>query len=380
MTDTRKRWIELMTRISYPVLDALSRDCLRREMPVESKTAREDRENYTYLEAFGRTLMGISPWLGSTAGDAEEEAARKKFADLARSGIEICVSPDARDRMNFSSGFQPIVDAAFLSEAILRAPHELWEPLSKTTKSRLLSALRQTRSRKPYRSNWLLFGAMTECMIRRAGGDWDPMRIDYAVAAMEGWYRGDGWYGDGEEFHLDYYGSYVIHPMMVEVLESVSGEYGDWDAALPRAWDRASHYASHLERMISPEGTYPPIGRSLTYRFGAFHMLALAAYRHKLEAPLSPAAVRCALDAVICRTAAHHDMFDGEGWLTVGITGHQPKIGEGYISTGSEYMCTAAFLPLGLPESDEFWSSPDEKWTSKKLWDGEDADCFHAIR
>ncbi len=369
-----------MDKIAYPVLDALSRDSLRREMPIESKSPREDRETCTYLEAFGRTLMGIAPWIGSAAEDEGEERMRRKYADLARRCLDICVDPDKNDKMNFSRGFQPIVDAAFLSEAILRAPNELWDPLSDTTKSRITESLIETRTRKPYRSNWLLFGAMNEAMIKHAGGVWDPMRVDYALMAMENWYRGDGWYGDGEEFHLDYYGSYVIHPMLVEVLENVRVEYGDWDGMLERAWRRASHYAAHLEHMISPEGTYPPVGRSLTYRFGCFHMLALAAYRHKLEAPITPSSVRCALDAVMDTTSSHTDMFDENGWLTIGLTGHQPMMGEGYISTGSQYLCTAAFLPLGLPESDPFWSSPDEKWTSRRLWDGEDMECFHSIR
>ena len=43
--------------------------------------------------------------------------------------------------------------------------------------------------------------------------------------------------------------------------------------------DRPRRYAAIQERLISPEGTFPAIGRSLAYSFGAFHHLAEMALR-----------------------------------------------------------------------------------------------------
>jgi hypothetical protein len=80
--------------------------------------------------------------------------------------------------------------------------------------------------------------------------------------------------------------------------------------------------------------------------------------------------VRSALSSVIKTTIDAPDTFDKDGWLTIGLCGHQPGIGEGYISTGSLYLCTVAFLPLGLPSEDEFWSGPSMEWTSKKAFSG----------
>ena len=54
-------------------------------------------------------------------------------------------------------------------------------------------------------------------------------------------------------------------------------------------------------------------------------------------------------------------------------------MGERYISTGSLYLCSAVFLPLGLDENDPFWSAPDEDWTMKKLWKGRNLNCGHAL-
>ena len=114
--------------------------------------------------------------------------------------------------------------------------------------------------------------------------------MDRAIDAFEKWYVGDGAYGDGERFHFDYYNSFVIHPMYVDVLEAFSG--------------CGARYAALL-----------------------------------------PAQVRCALSAVLARTSAG-GMFDEKGFLRTGVSGSQPSLGEGYICTGSLYLCQTVFLYL----------------------------------
>jgi hypothetical protein len=142
---------------------------------------------------------------------------------------------------------------------------------------------------------------------------------------------------------------------------------------------RAVRYAAIQERLISPEGTFPAIGRSLAYRYGAFQHIAEMCLRHQLPDGVHPAQVRCALTAVMSRMNSARGTFDDKGWLTIGFAGHQPSIGERYISTGSLYLCSAAWLPLGLPASDEFWSAPAEPWTQQKAWSGMDVETDHAI-
>lgn len=123
--------------------------------------------------------------------------------------------------------------------------------------------------------------------------------------------------------------------------------------------------------MISPEGAYPVIGRSLAYRFGAFQALADVTYRKILPQRVSPAQVRSALTAVIKRQITAPGTFNQDGWLKVGFCGDQIGVGESYISTGSLYLCSGVFLPLGLNAGDDFWNSKAQDWTSKKAYSGE---------
>jgi hypothetical protein len=377
--NTRQYWLNTMDRIARPVLAALAGNRLRDVLPIESKSSREDREKYTYLEAFGRTLTGLAPWLELDGLTGEEAALQAEYRCMAVAGLHNAVTPGARDEMNFAEGYQPIVDAAFLAHAILRAPKQLWHALPQEDKVNLVCKMKQTRTRKPFQCNWLLFSAMIECFLYLAGEpDWDPMRIDMAVRTHFDWYKGDGFFGDGKDFHMDFYNSYVIHPMLIDVLRCVRQEDGDWARMLPLAEKYGGHYATFLEHLIMLDGCYPILGRSNTYRFGAFHMLGQAALQGLLEPSVTPAQVRCAMTAVMRRIMAF-DNFDAEGFLRIGVCGSQPDMGEVYISTGSLYLCLAAFLPLGLKEDAAFWADPDAPWTMKRMWAGEDMPCEHAL-
>ncbi len=364
----RREWMDRLCRITQPVLEALAAGKLRSVMPVECGEL--DRSDCTHLEAAGRTLAGIAPWLEGGSREGEEGLLRDRFAELARLAIRAATDPESPDYMNFSKGGQPLVDAAFLAHAIIRAPKELLGKLDDAVRDNLIKALQATRVIKPAFNNWLLFSAMVETALYHAGADWDRMRVDYALKQHEQWYAGDGAYSDGPSFHWDYYNSFVIQPMLLDVLDTLGDQYADWNRMREPVLARAIRYADIQERLISADGSFPPIGRSLVYRCGAFQHLAQMALREQLPEHQNPAQVRGALEAVIRRTIDAPDTFDANGWLTIGLHGSQPGLGEPYISTGSLYLCTTAFLPLGLPVSSAFWSNPDQPWTQRKLWGG----------
>jgi hypothetical protein len=367
----RDYWVTMVTKISRPVLKSLSQDALKDNMPVESFPGKvEGRKKVTYLEALGRTLAGVAPWLELGPDNSTEGKLRKEYIDLATLSIRNAVTPSSANLMNFTEDAQPLVDAAFLAHALIRAPRQLWYNLDTTTQQHLVAALRSTRVIKPYYSNWLLFSAMVEAALLKFTGEFDAMRIDYAVRQHEAWYKGDGVYGDGPDFHFDYYNSYVIHPMLFDVVSTMKDELGEQPVPLESLLKRSQRYAEIQERLISPEGTFPPIGRSIAYRCGAFQVLAQMSLQKNLPSSLAPAQVRSAMTSVIKKSMEAPGTFDEKGWLTIGFCGHQPGIGETYISTGSLYLCTEAFLPLGLPASDDFWSGAAQDWTSKKAYAG----------
>ena len=351
-------------------------------MPVDSIGNVEDRKKFSHLEALGRTLCGMAPWIENPCDNLNEESSRQSYAGLARRAIDSAVDPKSPDYMNFTGQFgdQPLVDGAFLAHAILRAPQELFYKLPQQTKTNLTAAFKSLRGCTAHFCNWLLFAGMVETALCLMGEDYDHMRIDYSIRQHEQWYKGDGMYGDGPAFHADYYNSFVLQPMLADIVTFMNRQTNArWAEFENRVLKRAARYAQILERLIMPDGTFPVVGRSMCYRFGCFQHLSQMCLQHNLPEALSPAAVRCALTAVIRRIAENPAMFDENGWLTVGFYGYQPNISEHYISSGSLYLCSTVFLPLGLPESDPFWSGADEAWTSVKIWSGENVFADHSI-
>ena len=377
----REYWVQTLTKIADPVLTNLSQGKLKASMPVESVKGQEkDRPKFTHLEAFGRLMAGMAPWLELSPDNSTEGKYRQKYLDLAHQSLIMAVDPKSPDFLNFNQGAQPVVDAAFLSHTLIRAPKQFRDKIEPGTRANLIKALQSSRVIKPFYSNWLLFSAIIEIALLSLGEQWDAMRVDYALKEHQNWYKGDGIYGDGPEFHFDYYNSYVIHPMLVDITKTLSEHDKQHEELYLTILKRAPRYAAIQERLISPEGTYPPVGRSLAYRFGAFQALAQIALMEKLTKDIKPAQVRSALTAVIKKTVSAAGTFDKNGWLQIGFYGHQPGIGETYISTGSLYLCTTGMLPLGLPATNEFWSAPPMDWTAKKAWAGTDLPTDHAIK
>lgn len=171
----------------------------------------------------------------------------------------------------------------------------------------------------------------------------------------------------------------MILPFLTMLMDTLSSQESAWGEMAGAIRERATRYAAIQERCIAPDGSYPVVGRSIAYRCGAFHLLADAALRHALPPEISPEQVRGALTAVMRRTLTPAGTFDENGWLRIGLSGHQPSLGEVYISTGSLYLCTAIFLPLGLPSEERFWSGAAAPWSSLKVWGGADFKADHAL-
>lgn len=370
--EDRAMWVNRMIEIVDPVLDNMSRGELHKNMPVETPPRKNTPTNYltTHLEALGRTVVGIAPWLELGPDNTPEGELRAKYIDLTCKAIKNGFDPNSPDYLNFTIRRQPLVDAAFLCQGMLRAPKQIWGNLDEQTKQNFVTEMNNIRKIKPLESNWLLFAATVEAAMLEFTGEWNPAPVEYAIMRFKEWYKGDGWYADGPELHMDYYNSYVIHPMLYDVL-AVMQRHGKGEAEFFEAEKkRLRRYAQQQELLISPDGAYPVVGRSIAYRFGAFQVLAQSALLEDLPTTLTNGSVRAALGAVIRRHMAVDGNFDEKGWLTLGFAGHQMSCAETYISTGSLYLCTAVFLPLGLPASHPFWTDQSEEWSGLKAWNG----------
>jgi hypothetical protein len=383
-TSDHSYFTTLLKKISEPVLTLMAQERLHKEFPIEVGANTDGRDNrIVFLECFGRTIAGTAPWITlDTPGP--DLADRKRLFELAVQCYENSVDPKSSDYLDWELDHgQLLVDSAFYTQAILRAP-ELWNRQSEKTKQRIVKAIKSLRRISPPYSNWLLFAAMNEAFLMQVGEEYDPIRLDLADRKFQEWYIGDGWFSDGEHFAFDYYGSYVIHPMLIDILETMKAHdtyywHGDIKEVYTNQLKRSQRFATQLERLISPTGTYPPIGRSITYRTTAFQPLAQLALKKQLPESLPEGQVRAAMRAVHEAIFGNPSNFTEDGFLRIGFAGGDISLGNWYSNSGSMYITTTSFLPLGLAASDSYWTDPANDWTQKLAFSGQSFPKDHSV-
>ena len=381
----REYWCEQAYKMAQPVLENMAKGELQKNMQTEFSPSFDNRNRkVVYMETFGRLMAGIAPWLalpdsvfGSSAAEQKELAQVRQLREWALASYKNSVDPESPDYLCWGVAGQNLVDAAYIAESFIRAYDALWVPLDKVTKERYIKEFKKLRSIEPPYTNWFLFSSTIESFIAKAAGlrEYDDFRVMMTIRKVEEWYVGDGWYADGPVFAFDYYSSYVFHAMYLETLQNMIDARAntrlEYRKYYDRALKRAQKFSIILERFISPEGTFPVIGRSTPYRMAAMQPLALMAWYQKLPRELSNGQVRAALTQVMHRMYDQQQNYNEGGYLTIGFCGHQPETADWYTNNGSLYMTSLSLMPLGLPASHDFWTCKAEPWTQVKAWGGQ---------
>ena len=374
----REYWCSLAYKMSQPVLENMAKGELQKNMQTEFSPSFDNRNRkVVYMETFGRLMAGIAPWLALPDDDTAEGLQRRQLREWALASYKNSVDPNSPDYLCWGVAGQNLVDAAYIAESFIRGYDALWVPLDDVTKQRYLTEFKKLRSIEPPYTNWFLFSSTIESFIAKAAGlrEYDDYRVMTTIRKVEEWYVGDGWYADGPVFAFDYYSSYVFHAMYLETLQSMIDARAntrlEYKKYYDRALKRAQKFSIILERFISPEGTFPVIGRSTPYRMAAMQPLALLAWYQKLPSDLSNGQVRAALTKVMHRMFDEQQNFNEGGYLTIGFCGHQPETADWYTNNGSLYMTTLSFMPLGLPATQPFWTDAPQPWTQVKAWNGQ---------
>src|ERR1700743_128692 len=162
----RAYWIALMDKIATPVLSNMSKGMLRKNMPIEYGPAWDGRTTEAaYMEAFGRLIAGLAPFLALPDDNSAEGKIRQRLRLQTLQSLAHAVDPNSPDYLYWGSSpdylywdsretRQPLVDAAYIAQAFLAAPDILWQPLDFTTQQHFVKEFKSLRQIEPYNSNW----------------------------------------------------------------------------------------------------------------------------------------------------------------------------------------------------------------------------------
>ncbi|WP_372349232.1 DUF2264 domain-containing protein [Streptomyces sp. KL116D] len=249
---------------------------------------------------------------------------------------------------------QPMVESASVALGLMLTRPWLWDRLDGDVQDRAEKWLRGSITHVPAPNNWYLFPFMVASFLESVGrGDAATARaLDRALDLMETWYRGDGWYADGDGRAFDHYNGWALH--LYPLLHAhLSG-----DAALSaRFGPRLREHLEGFSLLFGADGAPIHFGRSLTYRFAASAAVGIGAVTG--HTPLSPGTSRRLISGNL-RYFLERGSVTDDGLLSLGWHGPHEATLQNYSGPASPYWASKGFVALLAPEGDPLWTATEE--------------------
>ncbi|GAB3001797.1 DUF2264 domain-containing protein [Saccharothrix stipae] len=312
--------------------------------PASGSGARSDG-----LEGFARTMLAAVYRVAGAGGD-DPRGWLVRYADGLDAGTRTPGADDAESwpviRDHHVRG-QPLVEAASVALALRVSRPWLWDRLDEAVRDRVESWLRDALHALPAPNNWYLFPYSVAGFLESVGrGDADTARVRHrALELLEAWYRGQGWYSDGDGRAFDHYNGWALHlyPVLDAHLAGTTTPHGD----------RLREHLSGFSLLFGGDGAPIHQGRSLTYRFAAGAAVALGAVTG--HTPLAPGVSRRLLSGCL-RYFLDRGAVDDRGLLALGWHGPYAPVVQHYSGPASPYWASKAFVCLLAGPDDPLWT------------------------
>ncbi|WP_328334186.1 DUF2264 domain-containing protein [Streptomyces sp. NBC_00455] len=308
------------------------------------------------LEGYARTFLAAA-FRVAGAGGKDPYGWLDRYADGLAAGTRTPGRDDTeswpviQDHTVFG---QPMVESASVAIGLRLTRPWLWDRLDAGVRDRTEEWLRGALRHTPAPNNWYLFPYTVAAFLESVGrGDAETARAkERALELLEGWYRGQGWYSDGDGRAFDHYNGWALH--LYPVLDAhLSGDAG----LSARYGARLREHLEGFSLLFGGDGAPVHFGRSLTYRFAAGSAVALGAVTG--HTPLPPGTSRRlisgALGYFLDRGATGTD-----GLLSLGWHGPHDATLQSYSGPASPYWASKAFVSLLAPADHPLWTATEE--------------------
>ncbi|WP_449485747.1 DUF2264 domain-containing protein [Streptomyces avidinii] len=338
------------------------------------------------LEGYGRTFLAAAFRVAGGGGE-DPHGWLERYAQGLAAGTRTPGRDDAESwpviRDVHVQG-QPMVESASVALGLRLTRRWLWDRLDSAVQDRAEAWLRGALRHVPAPNNWYLFPYTVAGFLDSVGrGDAETARVRArALDLLEGWYRGQGWYTDGEGRAFDHYNGWALH--LYPVLDAHLADSSDGpsphtdvrhtdaaridvphtDAARTGAPAADAPYGgrlrAHLEGfslLFGADGAPVHFGRSLTYRFAAASAVGLGAVTG--HTPLTPGTSRRLMSGSL-RYFLDRGAVGDDGLLGLGWHGpHAPTL-QSYSGPASPYWASKAFVCLLAPRTHPLWTATEE--------------------
>jgi hypothetical protein len=242
------------------------------------------------------------------------------------------------------------VGSAFALGAYLN-PAVFWDPISQTHKKNILNYLQKQVFNQTYDNNHYFFHMVPVALLEKYGYDANRKHLTQMFERLLGWYRGNGWFIDGNNGGFDYYNLWGFQ-LFFQVLDRFDvkwhDQFGDQINKL------SARFFETLPYLFGRDGGPIPWGRSLSYRFAGISSIAWAELNGTCTLP--PGQARRIASGEL-KYFWEHGCLGENNLLNIGYWGANTSVAESYLSPGDPYWATHGLACLLIPEGDPFWTA-----------------------
>ncbi|GAA4812638.1 DUF2264 domain-containing protein [Streptomyces ziwulingensis] len=250
---------------------------------------------------------------------------------------------------------QPMVEAASVAIGLHETRPWIWDRLPDRVRQNAAAWLGGFVGATANDSNWRLFQVVTEEFLASVGAPHRRTEIDAGLARLDDWYRGEGWYTDGDGKKFDYYNAWALHLYPV-LWARIAGPRAD-PALVATHRSRLRRFLDTHQYFFGSDGAPLHQGRSLTYRYGAAAPLWAGVLAD--ATPLPPGRTRRLASGAL-RHFTDRGVPDANGLLTLGWYRPFLPVTQPYSGPASPYWASKAFLGLLLPAGHPVWTAREE--------------------
>lgn len=307
------------------------------------------------LEGFARAFMLSSLRIGATSEDA-----RPNLFERLADGLAAGTNPQHPEAWpTIGHHDQTLVEATAIAMGLHWSRPQLWDRLPDRTRTQLVDWLSGARGKWCADNNHVLFGATVQAFLASVGADHEGAVIDGALARIDEWYVGDGWYSDGKGRRFDHYNAWTFHlyPFIIEqLLSDVPAHAAGASATFDVYRSRLRMFLDDYQHLFDASGSAVLQGRSLIYRWG----MAAPFWMGELQgvSPLPPGRTR-RLASGMLSGFADAGVLDS-GVLDLGWKRPAPDLLQSYNAPGSPLWASKGFLGLLLPPEHPVWQDVEK--------------------
>lgn len=298
------------------------------------------------LEGYARSFLLAACRIAGARGEVSPALVERYAAGLAAG-----TDPDGDERWPaLTDCSQQMVEAASIAIALHETRPWIWDRLDERVRARVVDWFSGFVGARTWDNNWRLFQVVSEQFLASVGAPYRAADIESGLDRVEDWYRGDGWYTDGDGRNFDHYVGWALH-LYPLFWSRIAGDDGDRTAA-HRA--RLSRFLEDYPHFFGADGAPLHQGRSLTYRFAALAPVWTGALAGCT--PLAPGLTRRLASGTL-RHFVERGVPDERGLLPLGWYDTFLPATQPYSGPASPYWASKGFLGLLLPPEHPVWTA-----------------------